>query len=316
MKVLALLLFIPALIPNAIKAQRCLDYSVLALMGNLEVPGASDNSFAACRTRMNDRGQTEIVDYGVYLAKLDTLINQKMREYTLTVQSSMGGMGLMPSPQTAADGQALAEKLKNMTPEQQKAWAMDQANQRMQSNHGPSIQDDPATANLVMKTNDIGVNQLAAVDREFAAQIQEVINAKYGALHKVPGPDESGCPQSGKTGMHSCACVNGVDGKYWQEMVAIEDQYDAQKIAILRTYLAKIKALVGQVDYNIGKLNYGAGIKTKDLQKALFAAQQSAFGTAFDITSTVIHAIHQEGANLFLNEQNSNKMVYNLSCVK
>jgi hypothetical protein len=316
MKVLVLCLLLPGCIPNTLKAQRCLDFSVLALMGNLETPGASANNLAACRTSVNDHGQTVIVDYGAYLEKLDTLINQKMREFTLAFQSTMGGMGQMPSGQSTADAQALAEKLKSMTPEQQKAWAMDQANQRMQASPAPTIQDDPATASLVMKTNDIGVNQLSAVNREFAAKIREVISAKADALHKVAGPDESGCPQVGKTGMHSCACVNGVDGKYWQQMVAIEDQYDAQKIALFRTYLIKIKALVGQVDYNIGKLNYGAGIKTKELQKALFAAQQSAFGTGFDITSAVIHDIHKEGADLYLNEKNSDKMVYNLSCEK
>lgn len=148
---------------------------------------------------------------------LDTLVQQKLNAFNNAFLMASGSRAAqMPSGQTAEDAQQLAAKLKSMTPDQQKEWAMQQANQRMQTSSRPVIQDDPATAQLVFKTRDLATVQLVALDREFAAKLREIGNAEYAAMNKLPKPDDSKCPGVDKVGLPSCSCVNEVDGKYWQ----------------------------------------------------------------------------------------------------
>ncbi|MFI5193678.1 MAG: hypothetical protein ACHQD7_06460 [Chitinophagales bacterium] len=314
---LPILLLLLLAFTSSLCAQKCLDLSVLSLMTKLEVPGNAAASFASCSTRVNENNQTEIVDYGVYMKDLDTLVQQKLNAFNKAFLMASGSRaGQLPTGQTAEDAQQLAAKLKSMTPDQQKEWAMQQANQRMQTSSRPVIQDDPATAQLVFKTHDLVTVQLVALDREFAAKLREIGNAEYAALNKLPKPDDSKCPAVDKVGLPSCSCVNEVDGKYWQQMVVVEDQYDAQKIALYQSYIVRIKGLVEQVDKNIVKLHYGDALKSKDLQEMLFSSQSAAFGNAFDITSATIHSIHQDGSRIYLNKANCDKKTYNLSCAR
>ncbi|MDP4131848.1 MAG: hypothetical protein Q8918_03690 [Bacteroidota bacterium] len=314
MKLPVLLLLFLAL-SSLLYAQKCLDLSVLSLMSKLEVPGNAAANFALCSTRVNENNQTEIIDYGVYMRDLDTLLHQKSNEFNNAFLMASGSRaGQIPSGQTAADAQQLAAKLKSMTPDQQKEWAMQQASQRMQASSRPVIQDDPVTAQLVIKTRDLASVQLVALNREFAARFREIGNAEDAALNKLAKPDDSKCPGVDKVGLPSCSCVNEVDGKYWQQMVVLEDQYDAQKIALYQSYIVRIKGLVEQVDKNIVELHYGEALKSKDLQEMLFSSQSAAFANAFDITSATIRSIHQDGSKVYLNKANCDKKTYNLSC--
>ena len=299
-------------------AQKCFNMSILSLMSKLEIPGDAAENFAACTRSSNENHQVVIVDYGNGMKDLDTMVARNTRDFNY---ASIAGLGdaksQMPSAQTVEDSKQLAETLRNMTPEQQKEWAMEQANKQM-ANRGshPVMQDDPATTRLVMQTQDIAVNQLSALDREFAAKYRSIDSAKVLAMDKVPEADRNKCPSVDKIGTPSCSCVNNLASKYFAQKLALEDKYDAQKIALFQSYIVKIKGLVQQVDQNIAKLNFGAGIKSGQMQKMLFSSQSAAFGNAFDITYATIQAVRKDGADLYVNKVNSDKGYYDLSCVR
>lgn len=312
------LLLLAFVFGSSLWAQTCFDMSILSLMTKLDVPGNAAKNFAACHTTSNEDHQIAISDYGVYMKDLDTLVTQKMRDFN---NASMVGSGdvnsQMPSAQTIEDSKKLAGDLKSMTPEQQKEWAMQQANKQManKSSH-PVMQDDPATTRLVMQTYDIAVNQLSVLDRELAAKYRSMESARSAAMEKVPAPDRSKCPSVDKIGSPACSCVNKLAAKYFVQKLILEDQYDAQKITLYQSYIGKIKGLVQQVDQNIVKLNFGAGIKSNQIQKMLFSSQSAAFGNAFDFTYLTIRAIHKDGSDLYVDKLNSDKDVYDLSCVR
>jgi hypothetical protein len=315
---LPILLLLLLAFTSSLCAQKCLDLSVLSLMTKLEVPGNAAAGFASCSTRVNENNQTEIVDYGVYMKDLDTLVTQKLRDFNIAFMSGSGDVNSqMPSAQTIEDSKKLVEDLKSMTPEQQKEWAMQQVNKQMAAKSSPAVmQDDPAVTRLVMQTYGIAANQLPALDREFAAKYRTIESARSAAMEKVPEPDRSMCPAVDKIGMPACACVNKLAAKYFGQKLIIEDQYDAQKIALYQSYIGEIKGLVQQVDQNIVKLNFGAGIKSKQMQKMLFSSQSGAFGNAFDFTYVTITAIHKDGSDLYVNKFNSDKNAYDLSCAR
>lgn len=317
MKVIILLLSAFAL-SAPLCAQKCFNMSILSLMSKLEVPGNAGKNFGDCTRSSNESHQVVIADYGAGMKELDTLVAQKTRDFN---NASIAGSGdvnsQMPSAQTVQDSKQLADILKDMTPEQQKEWAMQQANKQVanRSSH-PVMKDDPATTRLVMQTHDIAVNQLSAVDREFAAKYRSIDSARASAMDKVPAADRNKCPSVDNIGTPSCSCVNNSASRYFAQKLALEDKYDAQKIALFQHYIVKIKGLVQQVDQNIAKLSFGAGIKSKQMQKMLFSSQSGAFGNAFDITYATIQAVRKDGADLYVNKVNSDKGYYDLSCAR
>lgn len=95
------------------------------MMSGLNSPGSCTNSFASCSTKTTDHGQMQITGYGSELVQLDTLTTRIMRDFTLASPANINGQ--MPSPQIADQAKQLTDKLKSMTPEQQKQWAMQMA---------------------------------------------------------------------------------------------------------------------------------------------------------------------------------------------
>ena len=187
-KILSIFCFV--VIISSVKAQKCLDLNVTAMMSGMHSPGTAANSFNACTTKTNDHKQTEITGYGADLSQLDTLVTRTMRDFTNASVMNMNTQ--MPSAQNVDAAKQMAEKLKSMTPEQQKQWAMQMAQQNQQQYaNGRSMQDDAETSKLVFQTNDMAVNQLSALNREFAAKLREVMDASSKEISAVKSPDIS-----------------------------------------------------------------------------------------------------------------------------
>ena len=285
------------------------------MMSGLNLPGSCANSFGACSTKANDHGQTQITGYGGDLIQLDTLTTRTMRDFTMASVTNMGGQ--MSSPQNPDEAKALAEKLKSMTPEQQKQWAMQMAQQNQQQYaNANAIHDDAATSKLVMQTNDMAVNQLSALNREFAAKLRDIMDASSKEVSAIKSPNKTTCELTKPVGLPTCKCANDLENKYWQQIISIKDKYNNQRIALLQNYLPKIKAITTTVDYNISKLNYGDAVKTPQLKKMLFGSQSSAFGNAFAITLSCIEDIRKDGSNTYVHKVNADKNVEDLGCAK
>lgn len=294
------------------RAQRCLDINILALMSNLQAPGDAASCFKECKTQLNDHGQKVIVNYGVRDTQLDEVIKHNAQDFTNASVSGISSANL-PSSAQVQDYKALAAKMKSMTPDQQKAYAMQMAKQMQNSNHSTAVMENPATGELVGKTQTL-VIQLRQLDDELAAKVRAVRDKEKAERDAVKQPDYSKCPGVDKIGLPACACVNGLDGKYWQQIVAIENKYNSQKTALLQSYLPRYKSLVGTIEDNISKLHHGDDVKTNTYKKMLFSAQSGAFGNAFDITASVINDIRRSGADAYVNKTNCDAGVYNLSC--
>ncbi|HEY9000260.1 MAG TPA: hypothetical protein VIM89_02820 [Mucilaginibacter sp.] len=308
MKKFILLLVICA-VGREVYAQRCLDINILSLTGHLQAPGDAASCYNECATTTNDHGQKVISNYGTRDTQLDELIKQKMQEFT---NASVSGMGSGPSASQVQDYKAMAAKMKEMTPDQQKAYAM-QIAQQMQSSRSTAQMENPAAARIV-GTNQTNVMQLKQLGDEFAAKLRALKGQEKTERDAVKTPDYSKCPGVDKTGMPACGCVNGLDGKYWQQIVAIENKYNSQKTALLQSYLPRYKTLIGTIEDNIAKVHYGDDLKTANYKKILFSQQSSTFAAAFDIPSVVINDIRRTGSDAYVNKVNSDAGVYNLSC--
>src|SRR4029077_13330290 len=172
------------------------------------------------------------------------------------------------SQQDVAGAKDLAEQLKSMTPEQQKEWAAQMAQQKMKNPGAGTMQDDAGTAKLVYQTQDIAVNQMRAVNDEFSNKLAAIDDAANKEIQTITRGDKSKCPQ-GITGSPACDCSNEIEGKYWKQIIVIKDNYNNQKTALLQNYLPKIKALAGSVDNTVTKLKNGDAIKSPDLKRML-----------------------------------------------
>jgi hypothetical protein len=307
--------FYLVIIISSVKAQKCLDLNITPMMSGMHAPGTAANSFSACTTKTNSHAQTEITSYGSDLIQLDTLTARTMRDFSNASVMNMNTQ--MPSPQNADAAKQLAEKLKSMTPEQQKQWAMQMAqqNQQQYANARP-IQDDAETSKLVMQTNDIAVNQLSALNREFAAKLRDVMNESSKEISTIKSPDKSTCAPTKPVRLPTCGCANELESKYWEKIVSVKDKYNNQRIALLQSYLPRIKALVTTIDYNISKLKFGDAVKSSQLKKMLFGAQSSAFGNAFSITLACIEDVRKDGSNAYVHKANADNLVEDLSCSK
>jgi hypothetical protein len=221
--------------------------NIAALMGKLEAPGGTSASFGRCHTGKNDNRQTVIVDYGTDLNQLDTFVLKTGQDFNNAFLT--GGMGninsQMPSQQNIEDSKKLAEKLKNMTPEEQKQWAMQMAQEKQKGAGASSIQDDAQTAKLVFQTQDIAVNQLKRMNDEFAAKLRDLNVALSKEKAQVKIGDKSGCAQD-KTGLPSCVCANEINGKYWQKIVSITDSYNNQRTHCYKVIFQESKRLLLQ----------------------------------------------------------------------
>ena len=304
------LFFSTALMMYAGHAQKCMQLNIVALMGRLEAPGGSASSFNKCNVTKNDEKQTVIVDYGTDLNQLDTMLAHTSNDFN---RASLAGISTnIPSQNDIDNSKQLAEKLKNMTPEQQKQWAMQVAREK-QKGAGAHIQDDAQTTKLVFQVQDMAVNQLKKLNDEFAAKLRDINSALANDVSKVKMGSKAGCPQD-KTGLPSCGCANEIAGKYWAEIVKITDRYNDQRTALLQSYIPRIKSLVATVDDDIVKLKYGDAVQSPDLKRTLFSSQAASFSGAFDITTSCIKLARKDGSNAYLNKFNSDHGVYDLSC--
>lgn len=309
-KTFLVLLFVAGAL--SVHAQRCLDINILSLMSNLQAPGDAASCFGECKTGQNEHSQKVILNYGVRDAQLDEVIKHNAQDFTNASVSGISSANLTGSAQVQ-DYKAMAEKMKSMTPEQQKAFVMQMAQKMQNANHATTEMENPATAKLVASTQAI-VIQLKQLGDEFAAKIRAIRDKEKAERDAVKQPDYSKCPGVDKEGLPACACVNGADGKYWQQIITIENKYNSQKNALLQSYLPHYKSLVGNIEDNISKLHHGDDVKTNTYKKMLFSAQSGAFGNAFDIPASVINDIRRSGADAYVNKTNCDAGVYNLSC--
>ena len=286
--------------------------SIVTSMSKLKVPGTAASSLKKCTTRINDHGQTEIVDYGIDLNKLDTFLIHTTMEFNRVAAASYTN-SQQPSPTQVADLQKLADQLKNMTPDQQKAYAMQMAQKQMNTPHTQPLQDDAATYKLVSQTNQIGAMQMKSLNDEFSKKLAVMDNAMSQEIKALPVADKTKCPQD-QTGTISCACANKLEGEYWQQVVKIENKYAVRKSDLLQSYLDKLKGLAGAVDANIDKLKNGDAIKSAQLKQMLYTAQSSAFSNAFTVTARCIEDIRKGESDALVNKINCDKNVYDLSC--
>jgi len=303
------------LIISSLSAQKCLNLNITSMMSGMNAPGSAANSFNACKTKTNDHGQTQITGYGADLDQLDTLTTRTMRDFTNA--SVMNINTQMPSSKNVDAAKQLAEKLRTMTPEEQKQWAMQMAkqNQQQYASNQP-IHDDMETSKLVMQTNDMAVNQLSALNREFAAKLRDIMDASAKEIAAVKSPDQSQCPGTKPVGLPTCACANGLESKYWEKIISIKDKYNNQRTATWQSYLPRIKAIITTVDYNISKLKYGDAVKSPQLKQMLFSAQSSSFGNAFSISLACIEDVRKDGSNAYVHKVNADKSVEFLGCAK
>lgn len=314
MKKIILALLFASILAN-VNAQKCLDIRISSLMNQLEPPADAASSFKKCSTSNNDRGQKVIDNYGSDIVQLDTLMNRTMRAFTMA--SVNGSSVLRPSysQQDASDAKALAETLQSMTPEQQKAWAQQVAQDRMKNagSTGSLSQDNAETSKTVFQTRDIAINQMKTLNDELLQKLNEIDNASGKEIKALAKDDKTKCP-SNITGMPTCECANQIEGKYWRQVLAIRDKYNNQKTALFQTYYTKMKAMAATVDNTVAKYSRGDALKSPQLKNMLFSSQSSAFGNAFLMLSKCMEDVRKDGSDAFVNKLNSDNKVFDISC--
>jgi hypothetical protein len=93
---------------HSIMAQKCLDISIVSIMGKMETPGDAASSYKKCNTSKNDHNQTVIVNYGIDLVQLDTIEAQTLRNFNMAYVSSMSPATVQaPSQQQINDTKAV-----------------------------------------------------------------------------------------------------------------------------------------------------------------------------------------------------------------
>ena len=298
------------------KAQECLNISISQKMEILSMPDNAAVSFKKCLTSKNERGQTDITSYGKDLQDIDSLLAQTSRGFNNAMISTVSMTSVQqPSQQDVNAMKDLAEQVKNMTPEQQKEFAMQMAQQQQKNRSAQPIQDNASVSKLVYETYDLAVNKMKAVNDEFSAKIRTINDAMSNEIKTLKKEDKTKCP-SDVTGLPNCDCTNKIEGRYWQQVVAVNDKYDHQKTTLFQEYLAKIKAMAVTVDNNVRTCKNGDALQSPQLKKMLFSAQSSAFGNAFLVTSICMKDARKEGADANLNKQNCDANVYDVSCSK
>ena len=298
------------------RAQQCLDINISQKMEILSMPENAAASFKKCATNKNERSQTVITHYGKDLEDIDSLMARTMRGFNNALLSTVYlGSVQQPSQQDINAAKDMAEQVKNMTPEQQKAFAMQMAQQQQQNRAAQPVQDNAAVSKQVFETYDLAVNKMRVVNDEFAARLRTMNEAMSGEIHALKKDDKTKCPED-KEGLAFCDCTNKIEGRYWQQVIAVNEKYDQQKTALFQEYLAKIKAIAVTVDNNVSACKNGDALKSPQLKKMLFSAQSSAFANAFLVTAICMKEARKEGADAYVNKLNSDAGVYDISCDK
>lgn len=306
------LLFFMAIVAK-IQAQRCLDVNIVTAMDKLETPGDAESSFKKCITGKNDKGQVTIQNYGTDLQQLDTLVIRTSRDFNTNYVTGMSTTHVQAPTQQQIDAtKALAEEVKNMTPEQQKEWAMKMAHQN-NAGSANTIPDDPSISKLIMQSHDLAVNQMKTLNDEFYSKILALNNKADAEIKTITRGDKSKCP-SDKTGYPYCDCPNRIEADYWKKVMVIRNKYDAQKVEIYQTYLPKLKTMAGEVDNAVVKCKFGDAVHSSQMKGLLYSAQSSAYGNAFLVTYSCTEQIRKEGSDAKVNKLNSDLGVFDISC--
>jgi hypothetical protein len=293
---------------STITAQRCSQFSITPLLSQLQMPVNSATSYSLSTTVPNSDGQATIKKYALYLEEIDSTIAQEQKGGTTLPKP--GG-----PPPTIPGGPVDISPANPVTPLPQQA-----------PTNGPAVAlakqtssiptDNAATLQLVTQTYDIGANQLAALDIELSGKLNALSMPMNNEINAVSLTAMGTCPGQPPAGMPTCACANGLDDKYWTAKIAIEDKYDAQRIALLQSYLTRIKSLTAQVDANIAQLQYGDAVQTPSYKAMLLNAQSAAFNNAFTTEFAAIKEINESGANLYVHKYNADHLVDYPGCQK
>ncbi|MBS1527913.1 MAG: hypothetical protein JST19_19870 [Bacteroidetes bacterium] len=312
MRKIIFFMFCCAATPGAF-AQKCLDINIVSLMGQLQPPASAASAYGNCQTTKNSDRQSVIVNYGTAYTNLDNMLKTNMQAFNGAAMAGMGATG--PDPSQVQNAQALAAKMQSMTPDQQKAYAMQMA-QNMQHSYtrSPAMAENPQIAKLVGQTQTIAATQLVPLDNEFAAKYRELIEKEVKEKAQVAQPNYAPCPGVDKIGLPSCGCINGIAGTYWGKIIAIDNRYIAQKNALLESYLPRIKALVGQIEDNIAKLHRGDDVSTQTYKRMLSSSQSTAFSAAFDTAAAIVEENQKTGSDDYVNKVNCDNQVYLLGC--
>jgi len=252
-----------------------------------------------------------ITGYGTIYDQIDQISKTNMVAFTNAVagtinMASVGGQ--------VQDAQALAAKMQSMSQDERKAYAIQMASQMQSSYAQNAMSEKPGTARLVMATYNIATTQLTPLQNEFMAKYRDLISKEDAEKAAVTTPKYNSCGPVDKEGLPGCACVNALDGAYWQQIVTITDNYSEQKAALLQSYLPRVKGFIGQVEDNIAKLHNGDDVKTANYKKMLFSSQSSAFSVGFTILGGTVQDIQKSGSDVYVNKANCDANVYNLSC--
>ena len=296
------------------KAQQCLNINIAQKMESQSMPDNAAASYKKCLTSKNERNQSVITDYGKDLLDIDSLIARTTREFNNALLSTVSLTPVQqPSQQDINSAKDMAEKVKNMTPEQQREFAMQMAQQQQQNRTAQPVQDNATVSKLVYETYDLAVNKLKVVNDEFAARLRAMNGATSAEVNALKRGDKSKCPQD-ITGLPTCDCTNKIEGQYWQQVIAVYDKYDRQKTDLFQEYMTKIKAIAVTVDNNVSACKNGDALKSPQLKKMLFSAQSSAFANAFVITAICMKDTRKKGSDAYINKLNSDANVYDISC--
>ena len=314
MKKIILFLFFCVML-SSLKAQKCLDINITTLMNQLQAPGDAGSSYKKCNTSKNDHSQAVIVNYGSDLVQLDTTINRTMRDFSM---ASVAGTSTTMPAYSQADKDAakeLATTLQSMTPEQQKAWAQQVAQEKMKggSSAGAYSQDNPDASKTIFQTHDIAVNQMRVLNDELLQKMNEINDASEKEIKALGKDDKRKCP-SDVVGMPSCDCANQIEGKYWKQVLAIREKYNNQKIGLFQTYYPKMKGMATTVDNAVAKYSRGDALKSPQLKNMLFSSQSSAFGNAFLMLTKCTKDVRQDGSDAMVNKLNCDNKVFDVAC--
>lgn len=305
---------IVALSATNIKAQRCLDLKTAATLDLIHVPSSAEASFRDCHTKANENGSLRIDDYGDNYKAIDTFIAQKSREFAIEKMKDYQVHQISASQMD--DAKQLAATVNSMTDEQKKAFAMQMAQQQMSNRSNNSVQDDAATARLVMETQDLSANKLYKLNREFNDKFLSIKQSEENELSKVTAP-QNNCPMVGPKGYeeHECNCSNKLFQPYLKQKIGIAEKYNQQKLDLYNEYVPQIKAICTQIDANITKLKMGDAVKTKNFKDVLTSAQSQAFALASEFAG-VEQSIRKSGADVYVSFDNSNHNLYITDCGK
>lgn len=302
----AAILIAACLAGNTLLAQKCLQLNVASQAERVQQSSPGVTSFAACTTRKNDHGQTEIVDYGSAEKSLNDYVQNTNMQFQ---QALMGGGSNM---------QAMAAQMQGMSDAEKQAYAQQMVAQMRANAMQPNmnVPDNPQNAQLAMQAYTIATTQMTPLVNELAAKGRDLQAKEKSEVDAIRQPDISKCPSADKVGSPSCDCANSKWKDYWQQVMSIHDSYAAQKSQVETDYLGKLKTLAAQIDNIVMKLKYGDALNNPQYKRMLASAQSSAFGSLLAVPESLVEDGRHSGAQTYANFQNANNNLYYLGCAK